>query len=366
MGKLCIVMNMAPHYVQESYSLFDRHFDLTWCFGENRSDIKGMDLSLLKDVRVFPVRTFRRFYSLAGACRLACDRDISTYIILAELHFLTAWTLPRRIRRHNPAAKVFFWAHGWYGTESRAIAWLKKRLFAPSDGILLYGNYARELMIREGFDASRLHVIHNSLAHSVQVRIRERMRPSAVYQNHFDNRFANLIVIGRLTERKRIPLLFDAMCLLRDRGLDINVTLVGDGPERQHLEKQVATFSLGDRVWFHGACYDEETNAELIYNADICVIPGDVGLTAIHTLTFGTPCITHDDFRHQGPEFESVVPGLTGLFFKHEDAGSLADCIAFWLDGHPDREAVRSACFSEIDQNWTPEFELNVLQKVVS
>lgn len=38
-------------------------------------------------------------------------------------------------------------------------------------------------------------------------------------------------------------------------------------------------------VWFYGSCYDEQTNAELIYNADMCVAPGNVGLTAIHAMT---------------------------------------------------------------------------------
>ena len=365
MDRLCIVMNMAPHYVQESYSLFDSRFDMTWCFGENRSDIREMDHSLLRDVSVFPVRRFHRFYWLDGVGRVARDRGIPTYVILAELHFLTAWILPRLIRRHNPNARILFWAHGWYGTESRAVAWLKKRLFSRADGILLYGNYARELMIRQGFEASRLHVIHNSLAHSQQVRIRERLKASSLYRDHFGDDHTNVIVVGRLTERKRIPLLFDAICRLRERGTDIHVTLVGDGSERPALEKLAEDLSIGDRVWFYGACYDEETNAELIYNADICVVPGDVGLTAIHVMTFGTPCITHDDFKHQGPEFESVIPGRTGLFFRHGDTGDLADCIETWLSDHPDREAVRTACYEEIDGQWTPEFELAVLKAVV-
>lgn len=67
-------------------------------------------------------------------------------------------------------------------------------------------------------------------------------------------------------------------------------------------------------VWFYGSCYDEQTNAELIYNADMCVAPGNVGLTAIHAMTFGCPVITHSDFKWQMPEFEAIHPGKTGDF----------------------------------------------------
>ena len=37
-------------------------------------------------------------------------------------------------------------------------------LFKMTDGTFLYGNYARELMIKEDFNKDKLFVIHNSLA----------------------------------------------------------------------------------------------------------------------------------------------------------------------------------------------------------
>ena len=55
-----------------------------------------------------------------------------------------------------------------------------------------------------------------------------------------------------------------------------------------------------------GECYSEETNAKLIYNADLCVAPGNIGLTAIHVMMFGCPAITHNDFKWQMPEFEAI------------------------------------------------------------
>lgn len=57
-------------------------------------------------------------------------------------------------------------------------------------------------------------------------------------------------------------------------------------------------------------------NAELIYNADLCVAPGNIGLTAMHAMMFGCPCISHNDFSWQMPEFEAIVPYKTGNFLK--------------------------------------------------
>ena len=102
----------------------------------------------------------------------------------------------------------------------------------------------------------------------------------------------------------------------------------------------------------------------MIYNADLCVSPGNIGLTAMHALVFGTPATTHDDFPHQMPEFEAIREGVTGTFFKYNDVESLANSISRWFaENGNKREEVRRACMKEIDENWTPQFQLSVLKK---
>jgi hypothetical protein len=97
------------------------------------------------------------------------------------------------------------------------------------------------------------------------------------------------------------------------------------------------------------------------------VSPGNVGLTAMHTMVFGTPVLTHDDFPHQMPEFEAIKESETGSFFKYGDVESLADGISRWFDEKQDkRDEVRTACMYEIDTNWTPQFQLNVLSSVIN
>jgi glycosyltransferase involved in cell wall biosynthesis len=48
---------------------------------------------------------------------------------------------------------------------------------------------------------------------------------------------------------------------------------------------------LDDFIVFYGESYNERELAPLIALADVCVSPGNVGLTAIHALTYGTPVI---------------------------------------------------------------------------
>ena len=173
-----------------------------------------------------------------------------------------------------------------------------------------------------------------------------------------------MIFIGRLTKVKRLDMLINAVALLKQWGCTYNIVFVGDGEMRQDLKYLVTKKDLANNVWFYGACYEEQTNAELIYNADLCVAPGNVGLTAMHTMVFGCPVITHNDFKWQMPEFEAIIKGVTGDFFKYGDTESLAETINDWFVLKQNkREEVRQNCFKEIDTNWNPKFQMEILKK---
>lgn len=159
-------------------------------------------------------------------------------------------------------------------------------------------------------------------------------------------------------------MLVDAVAELKTKGENYNLVFVGNGLEGENLKARVKRLGLTDEVWFYGACYDEKTNAELIYNADLCVAPGNVGLTAMHTMVFGTPVISHNDFKWQMPEFEAIKPGVTGDFFERNSVQSLTCIISKWFTEKKDkRDEVRQACYKEIDTNWNPYYQMDIIKK---
>ena len=153
------------------------------------------------------------------------------------------------------------------------------------------------------------------------------------------------------------------MAILKERGQHYNMTFIGGGDIQQELEQLSVELGVKENVWFYGPCYDEKVLGDMIFNADLCVSPGNIGLSAMHSMVFGTPAITHDDFTHQMPEFEAIREGETGTFFKNGSVDSLADGIERWFKTHQDdRETVRTLCMKEIDDNWTPQYQLNILR----
>lgn len=362
--KLCLIYNFAQHYRSEIFSLLDTKYDCDFFFGDKYLDVKKMDYNILTgkvtevhNIKIGPFSYQRGVLSLL--------RKYDTFLMLGETHCISTW-LFTFISKLYSNKRIFFWCHGWYGKESWIEKVLKRLLYKRVRGLFLYGNYAKELMINEGFDEERLFVIHNSLSYSKQISARRYLEINDIFKNHFHNNNPNLIFIGRLTKEKKLELAIKALKLSNDKGHDYNLTLIGSGNDDNNLKNIAHELSLTDRIWFYGPCYDENKIGELIYNADLCISPGSIGLTAIHSLVFGTPAITHNCFKIQGPEFEAIKEGVTGSFYEANDYRSLSDAIDKWFEENKDnRLEVRHNCMAEIDNSWNPQFQMDVFSKII-
>ena len=329
-------------------------------------DVKNMDYSQLKgNVTEVHIRRWCGLSYQKGVVGLL-RKHYSTYLMLGDTRSVSTW-LFLLFSKFYPNKKVFLWTHGWYGKESGLERFMKRIFFhLTNGGTFLYGNYARDLMIKDGFNPDKLFTIHNSLDYEHQIEIRRQLSLTDIYKEHFGNDNYNLFFIGRLTPVKKLDMILRAMAKLKENGQAYNMTFIGDGTVRELLVELTQELRLGNNVWFYGACYDERLLGELIYNADLCVAPGNIGLTAMHSLVFGTPALTHDDFPYQMPEYEAIHEGRTGTFFKNGSIESMAECISRWFKQHKDdRQAVRKACMKEIDENWTPQFQLNVIKSII-
>lgn len=362
--KLCIIYNTAPKYREGIFKLIEEKYDCDWYFGYTNTDIKEMDTSTLKRVSYYKsVGNPNRLYWKQGILQLLFKKKYQCFLILAESRCLSDYLFLLLATCFFPQKRVYIWTHGWYGKESKIEAKLKLWMFHHTTGIFLYGNYAKRLLIEHGIPEKKLFVIHNSLNYKKQKELRKHIHTSNIYSAYFGNNNPVLIFIGRLTPVKRLDLLIKAVSILKEKKEFYNIIFVGDGEMRYKLEQLTFDKQLSKSVWFYGECYNETANAELIYNADLCVAPGNVGLTAMHAMVFGCPVISHNDFKWQMPEFEAIKQGKTGDFFERDNVESLVNTISNWFIMQNNREEVRQACFQEIDNYWNPYYQINILTK---
>ena len=360
---ICLIYNFAQHYRTNIFTLMDKELSIDFVFGDKYLDVKKMDYSLLKNFKR-EVRniTFLRnpIYYQKGVLSLL-NENYTTYLMLGEIYCLTTWLMLFRLKFSR--RKIYLWSHGWYGRESVIKNIVKKIFFSLADGTFLYGNYARNLMLKEGMNNKKLHVVYNSLDYDNQLLIRKDLTQSEIFKVKFKNKYPNLIFIGRLTTVKRLDLLIYSLKELRTKSKFFNLTFIGDGEKTEYLKELVNKLNLSNFIWFYGACYEETELANLIYNADLCVSPGNVGLTAIHAMTFGTPVITHNNFPYQMPEFETIEEGRTGSFFEYNNIDSMSNAIQGWFALGIERNVIRQNCYDIIDKKWNPHYQIKVIKK---
>ncbi len=158
--------------------------------------------------------------------------------------------------------------------------------------------------------------------------------------DHTLHRPVRLLYVGYLKHMKGLPDLIDAMRILRDGGQDVELHLVGAGPEEESLRGQIRRLQLGESVHFHGyvqmgpalnKCYDE---------ADIFVFP---------SLSEGSPRVVLEALAHSLPVVSTPVGSVpeliedrqSGLIVPRHDAGALALAVKSFI--HDDTLRARCA-----------------------
>jgi glycosyltransferase involved in cell wall biosynthesis len=217
-----------------------------------------------------------------------------------------------------------------------------------------------------GFRKNKLHVIYNSLSYRESFKLRGKLKSEPIFKNHFHNDDPVLTFIGRITKGKKLELLISAQKILMNRGFKCNVALIGESEAFTELQSQVRENKQIDRYWFLGPIYDEIQLSKLLFNSEICISPGNVGLTAIHAFSYGLPVITNDNYDLQGPEHEIIDDAVTGMFFKEDSPESLASKIEWWIDSKKDRENIRRLCYEKIDNFYNPISQVKIFESVLN
>nr|WP_321522420.1 glycosyltransferase [uncultured Macellibacteroides sp.] len=365
-SSVCCVFNYGSHYRTSVYQLMDKELKCDFYFGDYiPGNIKAMDYKSLIGFK----NTLKNVW-IIGNYYWQCNsvgivfKPYKHIIMEGEPYCVSSWLILFLAKLSGK--KTYTWTHGWYGRESVIKKLIKKIFFSMAHHILLYGDYAKELMLKEGFDTEKLTCIYNSLDYDNQLAIREKLKPSTIYSDYFKNGNKNLMFVGRLTQSKRFDLLLQALSKLKSQSYNFNLTLIGNGEAKEKLMILTKKLGLENNVWFYGACYDDQELSALIYNADICVSPGNIGLTAMHAMVYGTPVITHDNYKYQGPEFEAVRDGITGTFFEYGNSDSLAESIIRWFKKSTDRDAIRKNCYNIIDTRYNPHCQVSHLKKIIN
>jgi glycosyltransferase involved in cell wall biosynthesis len=255
--------------------------------------------------------------------------------------------------------KVIFWSHGLKGTDKRVNKIIRVFFFKYlPDALILYGDFSKNHMVKMGFDASKIFVIGNSLDYNLQKLsrldlIKDKSECDNFKRSLFNNNDKTLIFIGRLTRKKNVDKLISSIQTLNNTGFNLNCIIIGDGESKDELKRLVDTNNLKGRVYFMNGIYDDTEIAKFFSISDLMVSPGNVGLNCIHSMAYGVPVLTHDNFSFQNPEVEAIINQENGLFYRYNDFNDMANKIKVWFELY-DNETVFSKCIYQVENKFNP------------
>ena len=159
----------------------------------------------------------------------------------------------------------------------------------------------------------------------------------ALYEQPRKNRDGDrveLLFVGRLARVKGLLVLFEAMANI-DPKVDLRLTIIGDGPDRDLLEQ--AAEPLGERIEFVG--YRSQTDvADKLTETDMFVLP---------SFAEGVPVVLMEAMASRVPVIatsvagvtELVEPGVSGFVVPAGDPEALTSAITE-LAADPDRRVA--------------------------
>ena len=134
-----------------------------------------------------------------------------------------------------------------------------------------------------------------------------------------------LISVGRLHESKGYDVLLEALGKLQPRGVHFDLTLIGDGPEREQLTQQRDRLGLADRVTFTGSLGETQIIAAM-READVFVLSSHaepLGVVSMEAMAMEVATLATD----AGGVGEIITDGVDGKLVPPGDPDALADAL---------------------------------------
>jgi L-malate glycosyltransferase len=233
------------------------------------------------------------------------------YAMLARLCFRRPGVLFTEHGRHHPD----------YRRPKRVLA--NRLLIERRDRIVCVGRSVKQAVVdNEGIPEARIQVIYNGVdlvplrrnaAVGAQVRRELKIASAAVV----------LVQVARLDYLKDHAAALRAVALVVSRRAEVELLLVGEGPERSKIETLVQQTALTNHVRFLGQRTDV---GRLLSAADIFLLTSlseGIPLTVIEAMAAELPVVS----TRVGGLAEVVVQAETGMLTPPGDDDALAKCI---------------------------------------
>jgi len=182
--------------------------------------------------------------------------------------------------------------------------------------IICVSKFTHEETLHLGFPPSKLKLIYNWVMSlpMKNLQLNEKLQKFNLNKKPF------LLSVGRLSEnQKRFSTLIHALKLLLDKGHNLDLVIVGEGPDKEVYQKYSNRLNVKNHIHFLNDISD--TDLEILYNeCELFVLPScleGLPLVLLEAMNYGKPIVA----TNVGGIPEVIEDGCNGILVKtdHKD-----------------------------------------------
>lgn len=215
-----------------------------------------------------------------------------------------------------------------------------------------------------GSDMRRLYSLDNKLVK--EIRTSTILKEEITYSHKkMDKSDVKLLFVGRIKLLKGLDYLLEAMKMLKEKGYNLSLTLVGEGDYADKLKETAEKIGLGEKIYFTGRlALGNEIMAQ--YKAsDIFVLP---------SLSEGTPRALIEAMCNGVPVIGTNAGGIpftitdkkNGLLIQMKDSKAIADAIETLIVDDKLRDRIVQNGYKFAEANTIESHAEDVYQFIVS
>lgn len=308
-----------------------------------------------RDIRTIFIPSFMRDVSLSREWRVL--RDLMDLFAreqpdIVHLNSSKAGGLGALSARLAGVPHIVFTAHGLPWDEDRSAAakacikFFSWMTFMLCHTIIVISREAQARVSTLPFCAGKVRLVHNGIA-----PLRFSDRASARAALGIDTNMPVIGAVGELTWNKGYHSLLRAAEILKRRGKDFYICIVGGGGEQKFIETMIEEESLRGYIRLTGFLPDAHQHLKAF---DIYTLPSvkeGLPYVLMEAGQAGLPVVASG----VGGVGDIIEDGQTGLLCAPKDAGDLADKIESMLDSMSLRERLGAALREKVTKEFSIE-----------
>lgn len=236
-----------------------------------------------------------------------------------------------------------------------------KRIALCCTSMICVSNAIRNSLVNDyGFPSEKALTIHNGVS---LVRFQSTMGTRETFRRSngvADEEFL-LVCVARLTPRKRLDLLLNAVAKANGAGVHCKCVIVGDGPLKEELLQLSCDLRLTDAAIFAG--FQQEVKVYLDA-ADAFALTSDCEgfpLSILEAMAAGLPCIVTD----VGGNAEAVTNLVDGFVVPAGSSDAVANAIVHLATNRSERTRMSEMARRKVRETFDVNLKMAEVQAVI-